>query len=785
MSNPRGRKILRDLWLHKARTTMVVLAIAIGIVGAGAVLDTWALVRRATVEQFLASNPVSATLRLDSIDATLLSAVKARHDIRNVEVRRTMNVTGRSSAGSLHVLLVSMPNLASNSIGALAYESGAWPPRDGEIALEASGVTYAQLALGDSLTIESNGNATRVPVTGVARDVTVAPGWMEHYVTGFLTPATLARLHMPSSMNELRLVVNDSVSNREHIRRVAYDVKRVAESRGHRVYGVEVPTPRQHIHAAQMNSFLFAQGAFGVLALLLSGLLVVTLITAMLTGQVREIGIMRTVGASEGQIARMYLMLALVLGLVACAIAMPVAALIGRAYAKFTADMLNFRVAGMPIPRGALALQFIVGALLPVIAAAIPVRRGSRVTVSAALRDEGIVDNDRATATAARLLARANGINRALLLALRNALRRRQRAFLTALTLAVGGAMYIGALNLQIAVAASVDRLFAPWHYDLLIRLDRPTTADSLERALARVPGVARAEAWGGMRAAVANADGTMGDAFGIVAIPATTLMVSTEVTAGRWLKPGETDAIVVNTRLVKDDSSVRVGRVMPIVAGGERRMWRVVGVAEINLEPLAFLSREGRDGVVDEAVIVSTTPGHAAALDLAQRLRLALGDGGLAVASTQLVDATRSAVKDHLVMMVQFLGVMAQLIIVIGGLGLAAAMSIAVLERTREIGVLRAIGARQSSILGLIQIEGLAIAMASWVMALPLSVPLSYGLARIFGKIMLPTPAVYWPGVGGLVRWMVVVVVVSLVSCLGPAGKAMKVPVQRALAYQ
>ena len=42
MASPRVRKVLRDVWHHKARTILVVLAIAIGIIGAGAVLNSGA-----------------------------------------------------------------------------------------------------------------------------------------------------------------------------------------------------------------------------------------------------------------------------------------------------------------------------------------------------------------------------------------------------------------------------------------------------------------------------------------------------------------------------------------------------------------------------------------------------------------------------------------------------------------------------------------------------------------------------------------------------------------------
>jgi putative ABC transport system permease protein len=263
---------------------------------------------------------------------------------------------------------------------------------------------------------------------------------------------------------------------------------------------------------------------------------------------------------------------------------------------------------------------------------------------------------------------------------------------------------------------------------------------------------------------------------------------VSTRTVSGRWFRPDEDDAIVVNTRLVADDSSVAPGRVVPLLIDGKRRSVHVVGVAEIGLQPLAFMSRNAlasqtRDTLVDEAVVTATMQGHA--LALAQRVQPALGDLAIDVTTTEIVDATRSAVEDHLVMVAAFLGVMSQLIIVIGGLGLAASMSIGVLERTREIGVLRAIGARELSILGLIQVEGLAIAVVSWIVSLPLSVPMSYILARVFGGIMLPTTPVYWPGLGGLARWMAVVVVVSFVSCMWPAWRAMRVSVRQALAYE
>ena len=135
--------------------------------------------------------------------------------------------------------------------------------------------------------------------------------------------------------------------------------------------------------------------------------------------------------------------------------------------------------------------------------------------------------------------------------------------------------------------------------------------------------------------------------------------------------------------------------------------------------------------------------------------------------------------------MVAGFLGIMAQLIIVVGGLGLASTMSLAVLERTREIGVLRAIGARHRSIFTIIQVEGLVVAILSWLIAIPLSIPMSVALGAAFGRIMLPVPLNLMPELSGVASWLGIVTLVSVAACAWPAIKAMRVPAARALAFE
>ena len=786
---PRWRKVYRDIWLHKPRAILVVLAIVVGIVGAGSVLNTWGLIRTATREEYRASNPPSAVLRTDAIDAALLARVRARTDIAYAEARRTVGASVRVGGVSQRALLFALAEPAQLRIGVVESVRGAWPADDGGIVVEHSSVDIAGVDLGSLVTVQVDSGPERaLRVTGVSRDVGLAPGWMEHIDYGIVTPATLTALGLPPTFNELRIVVRNPALSRDAVRRIAFDIKADMERHGHPVRDVDVPVPGQHIHAGQIESLLFTQGAFGVLALLLSGFLVVNLISAMLTGQVREIGIMKAIGASGGQIAQMYLGLALVLGLIASAIALPLGALIGHAYAQFTADLLNFSVVGISIPWRMFALQLVVGALLPVCAAAIPVRRGCRIAVNDALRDVGI--DPRADDGAGLLLRRARGVSRPLLLSLRNAFRRRQRMVLTLLTLATGGAVYLGARNLRRSIVGSVDLLFSSQRYDFSLRFVRPIDADSLEAAITVVSGVERAEAWSTARAEVAHADSTNGNAFAIVAPPSGSVLFVPTLVSGRVLQAGDTHGLLVNSRLVADEPSLRPGAAVSLLVAGRRSSWTVVGVVETGPTASAYTSRASlalttSGGRTDVAMVRSRLRGAGAQRELVQRLRSDLSAAGFDVRSSQLVQENRVVIEDHLLMVAGFLAAMSQLMIVVGGLGLAATMSLSVLERTREIGVMRAIGAQHGAIMLMVYVEGLVIALASWVVAIPLSVPMSVLLARAFARIMIPVPIIWFPTVGSIGVWLALVIGVCVVSCTWPARRALAVTTARALQYE
>ncbi len=127
----------------------------------------------------------------------------------------------------------------------------------------------------------------------------------------------------------------------------------------------------------------------------------------------------------------------------------------------------------------------------------------------------------------------------------------------------------------------------------------------------------------------------------------------------------------------------------------------------------------------------------------------------------------------------------MAVLLAVVGGLGLMGTMSINVLERTREIGVMRAIGASDGSVRRIVIVEGVLIGVLSWAMGTAVAFPLSMLLSEAVGQSLLESPLSYTFSPPGALIWLVLVIVIATLASLLPAYRAARMSVRETLSYE
>src|SRR6266542_2571418 len=425
MRSPRWQKLLRDLWLTRGRTALMVVAIAVSLFGVGTVLSAYAILTPEISRNYLGTNPASATIELDRVDDALLAAVKQRPGIAAAEARETLIARVQVAPDQWRpLLLFVVPDFNAMRVSTFQREAGAWPPPEGNMLLERTALPMLNAQPGDSVVVKTpHGAPQAVAISGVVYDPSLAPAWQESEGYGYITPATLAQLGEPGTLSELKIIVSGSPFDQATIERTTRDLGMWLQQ-GRTVRELQIPPAGLHPHQGQMRTVLTMLLSFGLLALLLSAILVATMIAGLLAQQIRQIGAMKTIGARTRQIAIMYVVLILLLSGAALALAMAPGVVVGRTFARTVADLLNFTIINDAIPAWVFAVEAAAGLLVPLLVAAYPIARTSRSTVYEAISDYGV---STAAAGGSGIVARLSallGLNSTLLLALRNTFRR-------------------------------------------------------------------------------------------------------------------------------------------------------------------------------------------------------------------------------------------------------------------------------------------------------------------------------------------------------------------------
>ena len=778
--NTLWRKAIRDFWHERARTALVVLAIALGISAFAAVLSSYAILTRELDRGYLATNPASAVIRVDTIDDDLVKAILQNPEVSDAEPRRT--ISGQLKSGPVqwrNVMLFVVNDYGDIRVSKLVPEKGAWPPATGEILIERDAFQVAKASIGDAVIVKTaNGVEQPLVISGSVHDVGQAQARMENIVYGYINLATLVQLGEKPYLNQLNILVAENRFDEDHIKRVVADVEKVIKSRGHEVYRVDIPAPGKHPHSDLTGILLLAMSSFGLFVLVLSGILVINLLMAMMASQVRQIGVMKAIGGTRWQIAGIYFGQALFLGLAAIIISVPLGILGSRALCRYMALFLNFDINSFAVPFWVYLLVAVIGVAAPLIAAAYPVWSGAKAPVRVALSDFGLSQTTFGASAFDRALTRIGGTFTLIAFAIRNSFRRRARLVLTLLTLAAGGLFFLSALNIRASMVNTLDRMFAARKFDLSVSFANPYEFEKIQKAISNTPGVTRAEGW-------FTTEGSLGDRrFGVVALPPDTQLMDFDIIDGRKLTPQDTHAIVINNALAGREPKMRVGETLVLRIGADEKPWRIVGLAReaFSPSPVGYIPLAGMVNSLRLA-LDNTDPDSISTLkaELDQNLEAQ----GVRARSSSTKAETRFGFDQHMLMIYVFLIVMSAIIGGVGGLGLMTTMSLNVLERRREMGVMRALGATPRIIWLMIVAEGVVIGVLSWAIAALLAWPVSKAIGDFLVKVMFRSGLDFVFEPLGLLIWVTVSIGLSAAASFLPAWKASRMTVREALAYE
>jgi putative ABC transport system permease protein len=806
--SPRWHKVLNDFSYNKARLGLAVISIMVGVFALGTIMAERQILLRNIEEQFFSAKPASASLMVKDFDEGLieharkLKGVQEADGVRTVEMRVLLppsKARGSDTAEWRTLYLIAIDNFDDLRLNLPLPVRGVWPPPKNTIVLERSSMKLTGLDLGDTLLIEtSDGLQRHLPIVGVVKDVTVFPGEITGNVAAYVSFDTLARLEQPRRYNKLWIRVTGDDTDKAYVDKSIARLSDEIEWDGWTVISTNVPKrPGRPILETNFQTIMLILTIVGFLLIAIGGIMVANTMDALLTHEIKQIGIMRIIGGTLGQVVSIYSLFVVIMASVASAIAIPLASVAGVAFSRFIASLINFDITDSRIPVWIYAMQIALAFFVALLASTKPILSATLfTTVREAVSPYGL-DSSVKPGLIEKSLGRIRGLASPVMLSLRNTFRKQWRLALTLTTLSLGGAIFVAVFCLRASLlhtALTLQDEFA--RYDLLITFYRLYHLEAVESIIRQVPGINKIEGWRMTDAIRLRQDGSESGTINITAAPAGTDLLKPTLDAGRWLLPEDDNAIVGNQYLFDREPDLHIGSEITIKYADRETKWRIVGKVSgivslgqstpaVYVNYKAFAKATQSMGMVDAIEIVAERRDVNGLIILSQNLETTLLHEGYRVRDVETSTEILYLLEQRIGIITQVLVTISMLLAFVGGISLASTMGINVIERTREIGVMRAVGASSTDLLQITIVEGVITGWLSWIIAAIIANPAGRLWSERIGMVFIDRPLMFAYSYQGLFIWLAAVTIIAIIASIVPAQNAMRITVREAISYE
>ena len=797
-------KIWHDLWQHKGRTLLAVLSVSAGVFAIGTIfgLVDQLLAGMDAAHQEVAPSHVNVILR-NYADGDIVEEVRALPGVAGVEPANQLSVRYRQSGserwqpGNI-VMRTDYDNQLYDNV---VLKEGKWPG-EGNVGIERLSGQFFDIAIGDEVIFDVAGREFSFAVDGQIRHPFVQPppfGGQAHF---FVNAQTLATLGVPEGRYG-QLLVRVEPYDEAQAREVAGRIRSYLSSQGVGVAVNIYQDPERHWGRMFVEGITVVLQIMAIVSLFLSVVLILTTATALITQQTNQIGVLKAIGGRRLTIARIYLAGVLAYGLIALLLALPLGAIAAFAASNWFLNLFNIDYDVFQLSTRAVVLQVIAAILGPLLAALWPVLKGTTMTVREALSTYGLgsdFGSGRLEQAVESLTARF--LPTLYAAALTNMVRRKERLGLTLLVLVTAGVMFLAVMTLISSTERTLDNEMARRGYDVRVGFSTDQERDEIAGLALSLAGVEELDFVYSKNATVLFEGERVQDSAGLgaqlVGLSPSSEILQPVIIRGRWLQPGDERTIVISEEsAAANEISVGDPVVLDLGLFGSES-WTVVGTYNVIYEggftteaiyaPLAAVQGATGNGRGISQLFVRLVPESARPVQaFADELRTRLESEGIRVDlyTTAIKIDERAYLDNQFNSVVSMLMGLAMLMATVGGIGLTGSLSISVIERRREIGVLRAIGASSSRIFSVFVLEGMMQGLVSWLLAVPLAFVLSQPMARLLGQTMMELDLDYLFNLPAVGIWLTAVLLIAIFASVGPARHATRLSVRHSLAYE
>ena len=503
-----------------------------------------------------------------------------------------------------------------------------------------------------------------------------------------------------------------------------------------------VDNPDDSFIIGQVQSVTGVMNVLAALAMIVSGFLVTNVINSIVIEQKRQIGLMKSLGASRWDNFFIYAGMALIYGIIGTffgvLLGIPTALLLAKALDSLALTYIS----GFQVSIVAVVLGIVMGLLIPVLASLIPVFNGTRVTILDAMTDFGISSNWGKTRLSRFIGRLPLPIN--IRQAFSNIAQKKGRLVLTGITLTLAVGAFMGVTAVFTSLGTQIDAIFDTFNYEISMSPQKAQDFEELRTLITEnVDGVEDVFAGYGVAVAVEGYESTDPISQGSnqlsgFGIDTTSPVIQFTLDEGTGWSEDPTRQGVVLTGGLADKLKKGVGDSVVVSVAGQSHEYEIIGVDTFPFDFIYFDWQELATiaGFVDDenkplpgTFYVSLT-GNPTVEDvdhvIEQMTTVMLANGIQGVYNNQPKTEEEQAASLDLFSLILNMtsGVMAA----VGAIGLLAALSMAVYERQKEIGVMRSIGAGSTTIVTQFLVEGILVGILAWIVA----VPLSFGIGRV-----------------------------------------------------
>ena len=795
-------KIWRDLAGCKGRTALTIFGLCIGFWGIGSAAVAWLVLSKDLASNFKQTNPPAIAMTIEGpgvIDVDRIGAIEGASEIEN-----RPQLSGRILYAPdrwLGLVLWVVEDFADMRVGTVFPEDAVLPPPPGTMVVERDGLPVLNFfrrreqsrAVGHSRPVTdpdvpfvriedapvsvrlTGGIDVMAEIAGTVFDPRQAPSRMELAVYAYATRDTVTQwgAEIPD-----RLLVTPAPGYEDDA--AIHDIAARLEARlaeiGYVALETRYPSHTKHVHQFQMNSILWLVSAVGVLALLMSVVLVVNLISGILTNQVRQLGVLKAIGASTRQVTLMHATGMAVIGIAAALVALPFAVGSGFIVSGGLAALLNFEVLTDALPLSAYLGFVLAASLFPVIVALPTIRAWSNVPVTDALQHFG-------SSSGQEHLPRINRVTLPLAIdfrmGIRNAFRKPQRTLMTAATLGLGVLVFMIAMNTRASLLYTAESEEATRRFDVLVGFEGPVDASRVSW-MSALPIVEHAETWRTEQAAIVSSHTLQSDRFRLLRVPDESDVMEPNLLTGRWLSSEQSGSIVINHRLQQTYPELVVGTPVRLDVDGQVFMADVVGVikefgpASLYVRDADYRSQlDDRDLRVNAGFVRLKEPTEENLAALTALLESNFDRTNIRIRGLQSGKIASRIIRGHLDSIVTTLLVLALLVLTVSALGMTSAISTNIVERGREIAVLRSIGGTPAAIRRILSSEAITIAVIGWAWALLLAAAVSRSVTDFFGTALVEYPFDFRYSPLGIASSLGIALLVAMLASITPARLA------------